>query len=751
MPANCKAKESTMNSSIFKWVRGRLAGALVSTFALAFGAMAAVPGNAPPDIAAALKALPAADVVHAAHDGVPSFIRGDLGRAPKLNTADLAGTQLAMRPVLAPMLAALRLRAADLRLRKISADAHGNQHLRYNQTHQGLDVVGGDLVVHVDGKGKVYVVNGTARGDIPAGLGLRDIGESAVHARVAADSRYAGMATTPPRKVYFASPEGPVHMAYETVVTGLRGQDPVRDKVYIDVESGAILGAHPQIFFVESRLVYSANSGTALPGTLKRAEGGAASTDTDVNAAYDGTGATYEAYKAFWGRDSYNNAGAALVSSVHYSTNYCNAFWNGTQMVYGDGNTSLGCQPLDRGQDVTAHELTHAVTENESALVYSGESGGLNEAMSDIFGAFTEAYVDGGKTGALLVSANTWKIGEAVLAPALRYMNDPAADGVSKDFYTSTVGNVDVHYSSGIANLAFYLMSQGGTHPRGKSTINVAGLGMDKAIRVFYEANVNLLTSNSNFLAAGNACVQAAVNLGYTLAEQTSVANAWQAVGVAVPTPGSGGGDTDTVLANGTPVTGLSDITGGQKFFKLDVPAGQSTLKFTIAGGTGDADLYTKIQVHPSLSVYDCRPFLNGNSESCTFNVPSAGTYYVMLKAYAAYSGVTLTGTYSSVSDVPVLVNGQAVPISGAAGSVQYWKINTPAGRQLSVTISGGSGDADLYTRFGAKPTTTTYACRPFLNGNNETCTVASTLAGDYYIMVRGFSAYSGATLRATY
>lgn len=742
-----------MNSILSRWAKGRLSVALAASFALVTAALAAVPANSPADVASALGTLPVVDVVHAAPDGVPTFLRGDLGRAPRLDAGDLAGTQQVMRPVLAAAVAAMRLQPQDLRLRKITVDAHGYQHLRYDQTHQGLDVVGGDLVVHVDGKGMVYAVNGSARGDISAGLGLRAIGEGAVHAVVMADARFAGMATTPPRKVYYASPEGRVSMAYETVVSGSRGLNPVRDKVYVNVETGAILAAHPQIFFAENRRVFSANFGTSLPGTLKRSEGGAATTDTDVNAAYDGTGATYEAYKAFWGRDSYNNAGAALVSSVHYGSNYCNAFWNGVQMAYGDGNTSQGCLPLARALDVTGHELTHAVTENESGLVYSGESGGLNEAMSDIFGAFTEAFVAGGKTGTLTVTADTWKIGEVVLPPALRYMNDPAADGVSRDYYTTGVGNVDVHYSSGIANLAFYLMSQGGTHPRGKSTINVAGIGMAKAIRVLYEANVNLLTSNSNFLAAGNASVQAAVNLGYTLAEQMSVANAWQAVGVPVPTPGgAGGGDTAVVLGNGTPVTGLSDATGGQKFFKLVVPPGQSTLKFTISGGTGDADLYTKFQVQPSLTLYDCRPYLGGNGETCTYNAPAAGTYYVMLRAYAAYGGVTLTGSYSVAGDgVPALANGQSVSISGAAGSVQYWKITTPAGKALTVSISGGTGDADLYTRFGAKPTTTTYQCRPYANGNNETCVVASTSAGDYYIMVRGYTAYSGASLKASY
>jgi vibriolysin len=393
------------------------------------------------------------------------------------------------------------------------------------------------------------------------------------------------------------------------------------------------------------------------------------------------------------------------------------------------------------------------VTENESALVYSGESGGLNEAMSDIFGAFTEAYVDGGKTGTLAVSANTWKIGEVILPPALRYMNDPAADGVSKDFYVAGVGNVDVHYSSGIANLAFYLLSQGGTHPRGKSAINVTGIGMTKAIRIFYEANANILTSSATFLAAGNATVQAAINLGYTLAEQTAVANAWQAVGVPVSTPGGGGGGgTDTVLTSGVPISGLSGATGSQAFFKIVVPAGQSTLTIAISGGTGDVDMYTKLGARPTLSVYDCRPYQTGNAETCTVTAPAAGTYYVMLNAYSAFSGVTLTATYSAAGGGdPLLTNGQAITISGAAGSTQYWRINTPAGKILTVSMSGGTGDADLYTRFGSRPTTTTYLCRPYQSGNNETCTVSATSAGDYYIMVRGYSAFSGVSLKASY
>ena len=199
----------------------------------------------------------------------------------------------------------------------------------------------------------------------------------------------------------------------------------------------------------------------------------------------------------FWNRDSYDNNGATLTQTVHYSQNYCNAFWNGTQMVYGDGSPSQGCGSLATSLDVTGHEMTHAVTERESGLNYSGESGGMNEAMSDMFGAFVEAWVDGGKNGTLANNSNVWLIGDEVLPPFLRNMCDPAADGASRDVWSSSLGNVDVHYSSGPANLMFCLLSKGGTHPRGKTTTNVPAIGMDKAIRIVYKAQVDYLTSTS--------------------------------------------------------------------------------------------------------------------------------------------------------------------------------------------------------------------------------------------------------------
>jgi vibriolysin len=363
-------------------------------------------------LAGCLAAFPEVEVLAEQPDGFPTFFGGDLG---SLSSTPLVASRPG-DPVssadLAPVLAAFRLTAADVTLVRHDIDRNGNHYLLYTQTFNGLDVIGGDLMVQIDVKGTIVTVNGTARGDIPTTVGSQDIGESAALARIAANARFAGMSQEDIRRVYVITAEGAIHQTYETIVTGVRGGDPVRDKVFVSVDTGEIVAVHPQIFFAKNRKVHSANHGTTLPGTLLRGEGQAPVTDIDVNAVYGATGAFYDAHQAFWNRDSYDDAGAALVSSVHYGVNYCNLFWNGTQMVYGDGHPSAGCLPLARAVDLTAHELTHAVTERESALIYSGESGGLNESISDAFGAFVEAWVDGGKSGTLAVSADTWKIGE---------------------------------------------------------------------------------------------------------------------------------------------------------------------------------------------------------------------------------------------------------------------------------------------------------------------------------------------------
>ena len=710
------------------------------------------------DINAALAALPDAVVLERTQDGVPMYIVGEMAKVGDAQMDDLAATEVALRPALAPVLATMRLRPEDMRLLKINVDENGDRHLRYQQTYAGMDVIGGDVVIHVDVKGAVVGINGFARGDLPGTAPRYNASQAAD--RVSADPRFAGMSLNTPRQVFLITQTSERFRAYEFLAEGTRGPDPVADRVYVDGLTGAIVAVYPKIHFAKNRRVYTANNGTSIPGTLRRSEGQAATGDLDVDKAYDNTGASYDSYNNFWSRDSYNNAGATLTSSVHYSTNYCNAFWNGTQMVYGDGNAAQNCLPLARSVDVTAHELTHAVTENESGLVYSGESGGMNEAMSDIFGAFTEAFVDGGGTGTLAVSSDTWLVGEEILPPYLRKMNDPAADGASADAWYSGVGNLDVHYSSGVGNLALYLLSQGGTHPRGKTNVQVPGIGFDKAIRILYKAQIDILTSNSQYANVRTAMEQAASQLGYDQATQDAVGCAWAAVAVGTAPANCGGPPPppppgDGVLQNGVPVTGIGDTTvGNMKFWKLDVPSGQTTLTFQISGGSGDADMYVNFGTKPTTTSYQCRPYINGNNETCTFSPPQAGTYWVGLRAYTTYSGVTLKGTYSTGGGGgdPYLTNGVPVTgISGATSSNKYWRVTVPSGRTVTIRISGGTGDADLYTRFGSRPTLTTYACRPYLNGNNETCTHTTTSAGDWYVRLRGYTSYSGVSLVASF
>jgi serine protease len=295
----------------------------------------------------------------------------------------------------------------------------------------------------------------------------------------------------------------------------------------------------------------------------------------------------------------------------------------------------------------------------------------------------------------------------------------------------------------------------------------------------------------------------------------------------------------NTILDNGVPKTGLGAATGASLNYTMAVPAGATGLKFVMSGGTGDADMYVKFGSAPTDTVYDCRPYVGGNAETCTIATAQAGTYYVRLKAYSTFSGVSLTGSYSTgpsntaptanfsfttsgltatftdsstdpqnnitsrswnfgdgttstatnpsktyaaagtytvtetvtdaggltssksasvtVSNVTcgglVLCSGTAVTLPSVAtgGVSSNYTLVVPAGKTSVVfTISGGTGDADMYVRIGAAPTTTTYNCRPYTSGNAETCTFNAPAAGTYYVNVRAYAAYSGVSLKGT-
>jgi pseudolysin/vibriolysin len=246
----------------------------------------------------------------------------------------------------------------------------------------------------------------------------------------------------------------------------------------------------------------------------------------------------------------------------------------------------------------------------------------------------------------------------------------------------------------------------------------------------------------------------AATDLGYS---SNDVVTAFNGVGVTCPGSGGGGGGGTTALQNGVAVTGQSAATGADLNYTVAVPAGATNLVISISGGSGDADLYTKFGSAPTSTSYDCRPYKTGNSESCTYATTSAGTYYVRVHGYAAFSNVTVKATWSTGGGGGgggnVLQNGVPVTgLSGAKNAKLYYTVQIPAGAtNLAITTSGGTGDEDLYVKFGATPTTSSYDCRPYVTGNSESCTVASPSTGTYYIMLNGYSAFSGVTLKATW
>jgi Zn-dependent metalloprotease/subtilisin-like proprotein convertase family protein len=261
------------------------------------------------------------------------------------------------------------------------------------------------------------------------------------------------------------------------------------------------------------------------------------STTNQDHAALDahwGAQQTYDYFLTVHNRNSYNNTGSPLLSYVHYSASYNNAFWDGTRMTYGDGDGSV-FSPLTE-LDVCGHELTHGVTQNSSGLIYSYESGAMNEGFSDIFGKAIDFYVNPGTAD--------WRIGGKCYTPgtagdALRFMNNPNAAGdpdtyLGTNWYAGAGDNGGVHTNSGVLNYWFYLLVNGGSGTNDVGfNFNVAGLGIVKARAIAYRTNNVYLTSSSKYADAGFYSLKAASDLyGNCSPEAISVKNAWDAVGV---------------------------------------------------------------------------------------------------------------------------------------------------------------------------------------------------------------------------
>lgn len=307
-----------------------------------------------------------------------------------------------------------------------------------------------------------------------------------------------------------------------------------------------------------------------------------------------------------------------LKMKVHYGNNYENAFWDGSAMTFGDGYSTF--YPLV-SLDVSAHEVSHGFTEQNSGLEYANQSGGINEAFSDMAGEAAEYYMKG---------TNDWQVGADIFKSngALRYMDTPSRDGKSIDHASDYYNGLDVHYSSGVYNRAFYLLA------------NSNGWNTKTAFQAFALANQLYWGVNTTYDEGACGVMKAAEDYGF---DTTDVSAAFTTVGVdsscgTGPTPG------DDVLEDGVAISGLSASTGGQLNYVYTVPSSTNSVRIKIEGSSGDADLYVNNGSEATTSNWDCRPYRSGSNESCTLSVSSGDKLYVMINAYSSFSGVTLTG-----------------------------------------------------------------------------------------------------------
>jgi len=467
--------------------------------------------------------------------------------------------------------AALGLGSGEaLQARSVVVDADGTRHVRYDRTLDGLAVVGGDLVVEKSASGSVRATRGQAAKGLGTVAKKVSVSSAAAIATARKQTAYTPTATTATQVIWAG--DGTARIAWDVRTVGTRAdQTPSRQHVYVDARTGAVIETQEEIADGSGTSKYN---GTVTIGTsgstgafqLKDALG---HTTSDLNGATSGTGTlmtdaddvwgqstytttgagrqaagvdaqygaemTYNFYLNTFGRKGIWNTGKAAPSRVHYGNAYVNAFWDGTQMTYGDGSNNV--KPLT-SLDVAGHEMSHGVTENTAALVYSGESGGLNEATSDIFGTAVEWSANNA------VDKGDYLIGEMIdingNGTPLRYMDQPSKDGSSANCWSSKVGRLNVHYSSGPLNHWYYLVSEGS----GAKTVNgvsynsptcnggtVTGVGHTVAEAVWYRTLTTKLTSRSGYAAAREGAIASAKELyGKGSAQCLSVEAAMNAI-----------------------------------------------------------------------------------------------------------------------------------------------------------------------------------------------------------------------------
>jgi Zn-dependent metalloprotease len=443
----------------------------------------------------------------------------------------------------------------------------GRSFVRFQQHHSDVPILGGELVVQTDSFNNILSANGEVLPEIRVNTSP-SVTQAAAQEKALAFvlKNYSQEYAIESGSLKVSTPElwmyNPIllgvnrdftHLVWRIEVSSTELL-PIRELVLIDAHLGHVVLHFNQIDTARNRLIYD-NANDWLkplpsdPADLKRSEGDGPSGITDVDNAYDYAGDWYDFYLNYHGRDSIDDAGMALVSTTRYCPNfiscpYLNAFWAGSQMVYGEGFASA--------DDVVGHEMTHGVTTNESRLFYYMQSGAINEAFSDIWGEFVDLTNLKGDDAAGV----RWLLGEELpmgIGP-IRSMKDPTVYGDpdrmgSPNFRCGLDDNGGVHYNSGVANKTAYLLTDGDTF----NGYVVTGLGIDKVADLFYEVQTNLFTSASDYQDLYDALVQAAINLGFSSFEREQVRNAVDATEMNQQ-PSSCPAPEAPIVDSGTPV-----------------------------------------------------------------------------------------------------------------------------------------------------------------------------------------------------
>ncbi len=693
--------------------------------------------------------------------GVAVFVFGPISKKADANKPVFnAGTQDELENAKQISLGILRDRSAqraignvdEFQVQKVEIDNLKMAHTRVRQTLGGVPVWESEAIVHLNADGSLATVTDDLKESVSVNTQPNLSGKDAINIVTEGTRRRAKLAKEPTVDLWIYRGTDRDHLAYRVRIDNSDDMsNPSMPVVFIDAQTGERVFSYDNLQTGSGSSLYSgtvnlntSSSGATFyledltrkqgtfnmnsTGNESTGAGGTASryTDTDdvwnttiqragVDAHY-GAAKTFDYYQTVHGRNGIdgnygpgsttaaaNSAVGLLVSRVHFGSSgrYNNAFWNGTNMSYGDGDGTT-FTPLTT-IDICGHEMTHGVTERTANLTYSNESGALNEATSDIMGSMVELYSDGG-----VISGDTWKIGEDAYTPgtagdALRRMDNPNAVGDPDHYslrYTGTADSGGVHTNSSIVNHAFYLMAAGGTNR--VSGVTVTGVGTSAMEKIWYRALTTYFTSSTNFAAARTATINAANDLyGSTSAQATTVATGWCAVGVGAcpggatptptPTPGGGGsellvnggfeGSASPWVGSGTGYFytnagsyphggtsyiyfGVNNSVSGQSYQQVAIPTtATGTLTFWLnvtsseTGTTAYDNLYVEVRNTSGTLLSTLATYSNANKGT-------AGVYTQKSFNLAAYKGQTVRVQFRSTTDSSVTTSFRVDDVS---------------------------------------------------------------------------------------